>query len=108
MKELFKAHYLVSPFEEAYRNGDSGARHSKKSQILAALELSSIQVVDGASLNVLDGKEGMSFYYDCEMPVYSSVMIDLMNHVWSRETDGRRGNSRFHVTVLKLKQILRP
>ncbi|PXF45568.1 hypothetical protein BWQ96_04645 [Gracilariopsis chorda] len=104
---LYNARYLVPSFADAYRNGDSEARHSKKSQILSAVKLSSLQGVDGASLNEFDEREGVLFYYGHEMPVYSSVMVDLMNDVWSRGTDGRRGNSLFHVTVLKRKQIRR-
>lgn len=34
-------------------------------------------------------------------------MFDVMKIIWSKRTDGRRGNTLFVVTVLKMKHIMK-
>ena len=35
-------------------------------------------------------------------------MVDIMNHIWTRGTDSRKGNTIFLLTVAKLNNFLRP
>ena len=109
--KLHSARYLMSPFADAYRSSDLQVRHANKSRFLLALKRDGAAVDDGSRVQTEAGEaaeNGIFFYYDFVMPNYSAVMIDLMNHIWTRGTDGRRGNSIFQVTVMKLKHLLRP
>ncbi|CAN8072530.1 unnamed protein product [Agarophyton chilense] len=110
--DVYRSHNIVSPFADAYRNGDAQARHANKSVFLSALR-SSTGGTGGFGLQARqEGNQSVgteiSYYYDFVLPQYVAVMIDLMNNIWSRDTDGRRRNSLFKVTVLKLKNFFRP
>ncbi|PXF47001.1 hypothetical protein BWQ96_03191 [Gracilariopsis chorda] len=110
---LYSARHMASPFADAYRSfeqGAAGMRHAQKSHILNASNLEGFQEgEDGDDVGIpVRETKAVSFYYDYQFPSYASVMVDVMNHIWTRGTDGRRGNSIFHVTVMKLKHFLRP
>lgn len=102
----------MSAIADAYRGTDSKVRHAVKSQFISALKFGLEEEGNGVvkSSNQLstDARNGISFHYEFAMPPYESVMVDLMNHVWTRGNDGRRGNSIFNATVMKLKHLLRP
>ena len=117
---LHSARHLLSPYADAYKSLRSTVRHANKSQLLSALNLEFLTDVEEPSTSSVSdatfssvqrpqtGRRNVSHYYDYCMPRYFSVMIDIMNHVWCRGSDGRRGNTMFDVTVLKMKQVLRP
>ena len=104
------ARYLLSPFPVAHCNCDSTVRHGKKSQVLSALNMDFMEDsrnnLHTAVCRPNSSRTSLSFFYDYHMSQYAAVMVEVMNHVWNRGTDGQRGNSVLSVTVLKMKHLL--
>lgn len=100
---------LLSPFADAYRSSNLDVRHGNKSTFLTSLRKLALGEHQGVeSVSRQASNKGTYYYYDFAMPEYASVMIDIMNHVWTRGTDGRRGNTMFNVCVMKMKHLLCP
>lgn len=90
-------------------------RHTHKSQLISALSLAFLNDIEDDTISTFSSvsclpaeRRNLSYYYDYIIRRYFSVMIDIMNHVWNRGTDGTRGNNMFGVIVLQIKQVLRP
>ena len=109
---LHSARHLLSSRADAYKSSSNSVRHANKSQIISALNFKFLKDSEDALHSSVRRQEAESrnvcSYYDYTMPQYVSVMFDLMNHIWSRGTDGTRGSTLFAITVMKMKQLLRP
>lgn len=80
----------------------SSIRHANKIKMIPLLNFdgneasTATQQVQGrhqAAANQQKGSRCVSFYYDYDIAPYVSVMVDIMNHICTRGTDGRRGNA---------------
>lgn len=109
---LHSARHLLSSRADAYKSSSNSVRHDNKSQIISALNFEFLKDAGDALHTSGLRREAESrivcSHYDYPMPRYASVMFDLMNHIWSRGTDGTRGSTLFAITFMKMKQLLRP
>lgn len=87
-------------------------RHANSIQLISALNVDFLSHAEDAAFSSIRrqpvGRKIISYYYEYSMRHYFSVIVDVMNVIWSRSPDSFRGSTMYTVTVWKMTQILSP